>query len=83
MDCLVRLRISLPSIPPLPSDDFSDRAIVSAVLNTVFPDSGGTRNRLKFDGVLRFSHNSTLDYMEVARPTWRWRGSFFITISLW
>ena len=83
MDFLVRRRISSPSIPPLPSDDFSNRDIVSAVSDTVLPTSGGTRNRLKFDGVLRFSQNSTPEYMEVARPAWRWRGIFFITISLW
>ena len=71
MHCLVRQRISLPSIPSLSSDYFSDRAIVSAVSNTVLLDSDGTRKRLKFYRVLRLSQNSTPEYMEVARPAWR------------
>jgi len=83
MDCLVSQRISSPSIPPLPPDDFSNRAIISMASDTVLLDSDGMRNKLKFDGVLRFSQNSTPEYMEVAKPAWRWRGSFFIIISLW
>jgi len=77
MSFLVRRRISSLSIPPLLSDDYSDRDIVSAVLDTVLPDSGGTRNRLKFDGVLRFFQNSTPEHMEVAPPAWRWRGGLY------
>ena len=49
--CFVNRLMSSPSIPPRPSDVFKESAIESAVSVTVDPDSGGTRNKLKLDGV--------------------------------
>ena len=49
--CFVKRLISSLSIPSLLSEDFSERAIESDMSETVAPDSGDTKNRLKFDGV--------------------------------
>ena len=50
MLCFVSRLMSSLSMPPRPSDDLSDNAMESAVSDTVAPDSGGTRNRLKLEG---------------------------------
>ena len=78
--CLVNLLMSSLSILLIPSDNFSDNAIESAVSDTVAPDSGGSRKRLKFDGVLKVSQKKYPEYSAVAMSTWRCRGSFWITI---
>ena len=77
----VRRFMSSLSMPPLPSDNFNDSAMESAVLETVAPDSGGTRNKLKFDGVPIVSQKKYPEYIVVARPASRWSGSFRIMIS--
>ena len=41
------------SIPPRPSEDLRERAMVSAVSDIWFDDWGGTRKRLKLEGVPR------------------------------
>ena len=41
------------SIPPRLSDDLRDNAMVSAVSEIWFDDCGGTRKRLKLEGVPR------------------------------
>ena len=57
--CLVRRLISSLSIPPLPSEDFKDSAMLSAVSDRTLLVSDGDRNRLKFDGVAIWSQNKT------------------------
>ena len=74
--CLVNLLMSSLSILLIPSDNFSDNAIESAVSDTVAPDSGGRRKRLKFDGVPKVSQKKYPEYSAVAMPAWRCRGSF-------
>ena len=83
MFCLVSLRMSSPSIPPLPSEDLRERTMASAVSDTVDPDSFGIKKKLKLDGVLRLSQKRTPEWRAVARPAWRWMGSRASIESLW
>ena len=57
--CFVKRLISSLSIPPLPSDDFSDNAILSAVSDRTLLVSEGDRKRLKLDGVAMESQKKT------------------------
>lgn len=53
------------SISPHPSDDLMERAMVSAVSDIMFDDSGGTRKKEKFVGVSCFSQNRKYVWMAV------------------
>ena len=63
--CLVSLRISSLSMPPLPLEDLSDSAILSAVSEIWLEDWGGMRNRLKFEGGPRYALTAGHIYLEL------------------
>ena len=56
------------SMPPLPSDVLRERAIVSAVSDTMLADCAGTRKKEKFDGLSRRSQKTQPDQMAVTNP---------------
>jgi len=56
------------SIPPLPSDVFKDKAMVSAASDIILDDCAGIKNREKFDGVSRRSQKRTPVCIAVAIP---------------
>ena len=74
--CFVKRRILSLSMPSRLSEDFSESAIVSAVSEIWLEDWGGTRKRLKLDGVPRWSQKTTPDHIAVVRPDGRWMGRF-------
>ena len=80
--CLVRRRMSSLSIPPLPSEVLRERAMVSAVSDTMLADWAGTRKKEKLEGLSWRSQNTTPDQIAVARPAGIWMGRDNITINL-
>ena len=70
--CFVNLLISLTSILPLPSDNFKETVILSAVFDIALLESGGTRKRLRLDSVTRESKNSIPRYIDITSSNWTW-----------
>ena len=56
------------SIPPLPSEDFSDRAMESMVSDIMLDDCAGTRKNEKLDGLSTLSQKNTPWCIAVAIP---------------
>ena len=70
------------SIPPLPSDVLRERAMVSAVSETMLADWAGTRKKEKLDGLSWRSQKTTPDHTAVTNPAGIWIGKHFSTINL-
>ena len=56
------------SIPPLPSEVLRDRAMISAMSETILADYAGTRKKEKLEGLSWRSQNTTPVQTDVTNP---------------